>query len=1135
MGESQNTLCPLIVIPPHLDQDFAVPEPRLVLRNYDDLPPFTLILDWSCPICPDGYQPAAYESDSEPDEHIQNHHRETAFPLIELRYIDQPRYLIWPAKAKSKEQKKFFTRNIQLLESQCQYVAQWQPGIGQEAYLKVVPGPVIGPLLDLSKYKIPLFFIRPSKKISDRIDAKIVFFEPEKVPSLGVLSDIPSDECFMTKDLESEHEAYMQSAHDYEYNAEEPPEHLTEDLDGFDVHAIFLQWPNPALDNPMQLFIAGVPDPTLHTLAVHAFRALRHYKIHYLHTTLLRSYLQDKSIWDTQISSVSKYKDSLPMCTAQWWDPERIIDSLNGHFHRKKIELLHLKHLNRKQLFRILLNHYSGQYYEALDMSAGSTQIRLIECHIYKDQEVPTNWNRIHTELGAEECPLFCYIDDFESHSSAARPQCEIISVNGMETAIPVSIIDALKAFCKGTERSKESFVKFYMFIPKLCINTASREELNHYGVLHSRILDQANSSAFSMMRGNSSWLLERRHQANFYRPLKEDPHQIRLLRFKSFDSDEDILDAEIIITNIESAPKFIAMSHDWEITGTPRKIKIEGQESWISNELDSALRQLQKISEGSYVWVDFLSIHQLDLDERASQTSLFPYIYGSADYVFVWLGEIKGDFVRILNALSRIRIPPLITELPGLYVEMIRRLLEIDGAIESLREFLEKPWWKTIWNIQPFVLSKSLELYTGTAMVDWEVFGKAIKVLHAYVFLTPPSSEIRQNPVFQHFVPLIQNVHEISMLREWYRLSDESSPAIARSSHFLLYCLWLLHSHEYSNARDIIYTACTLANRNAPILRLNYRKTIRGVYHDAAIAIITYYSDLRLLSHTLFSRRRHESRKVGSDVPIDPSYYWPSWVPDWPLRPWGLGSMNFDLGDFLFSPQLAFNACGGLKAQFKFSNDSKILSVVGVLVGRIKKVFKARDPHNSVSQGKQQQSPDAGWGLLRLTPSENQQEYIAGGSWTTAWIRTCEVMDRESYSGTDKRTLHLSADGFDDALRTMNLHGQRPPDFFTDDTGAYQYGSPEPLSWEGIKVILKPHRLKTPKGGSCIEERFHYISIDSGHVGFGGYAAKEGDLICILKGEAIRTFYEKGGTAFSTSFQIHVRSLKPLRDHRPR
>lgn len=67
----------------------------------------------------------------------------------------------------------------------------------------------------------------------------------------------------------------------------------------------------------------------------------------------------------------------------------------------------------------------------------------------------------------------------------------------------------------------------------------------------------------------------------------------------------------------------------------------------------------------------------------------------------------------------------------------------------EGLRDFLGAQWWKKISVIYPFVLEKSSEVYIDKAMVQWGLFGKAIKVLYAYVFLSHPNSEIRQTPAF--------------------------------------------------------------------------------------------------------------------------------------------------------------------------------------------------------------------------------------------------------------------------------------------------------------------------------------------------------------------------------------------------
>ncbi|KAF4208799.1 hypothetical protein CNMCM8927_008748 [Aspergillus lentulus] len=1100
MAQSDSARYPVIVIPPLLDQELTTLKPTMILRDYDNLPPFTLILDWECPACSEGRQYKPHDGGAEPDEHRVDHSRAISQQFMELRYTDQPRYLIWPSMAASEEHKDLFSRSTELLASRCEYAAQWQPGSGQQAYLKVVPGPIMNPVQDLERFEVPVFFIRPSRTVSDRIDAKIVFFEPEELPSLCILSHLPLDECFTLHHVEDGHAHLMQSGVD----SKEIPEFPQGSWDSQDAQAKALLAPNPALDNSMQLFIAGVPDPSLRPLAVHAFRVLRFYKINYVYTTLLRSYLQNEKIWKTDIWKVPRYRDSYPLCTAQWWDPEETIDFLDGPVGGQRTELLHLEHLNPKELLKIRFNEYAFMHYGNLDMSATSTQIRLIEGEISEEHEEPTNWRFVHTELTAEDCPPFYYINDFVSDYLDGPSQCEIVRLNGKETAIPVPVMGIIKELAKETERPSEGVAKVYFFLRHLCINNASCEERKHYAPLYPQIRNQAKSSMYSMRAGSYSSLLKMDQLSSFYSPLEKDQHNIRLFRLKDCDtqSPDAPVELEVLITDIESAPKFIAISHDWETAGSLGTIMMEGREIMVPKELESALIQLRRVSEGSYVWVDMLSINQLDLDERASQTSLLPHIYGSADYVFVWLGEIKADFVRILNALSRIQIPRMSTELPGLSIEIIRILLEIDSAIEGLRGFLQAQWWKKIWMIQPFVLAQSLELYTETAMVEWEVFSKAIKVLHVYVYQTPPSSEIRQTAAFQLLSPLVQNVYDISMLREWHRHDDQPSPAIGRAKDYLLYCLWLLHPREHSDARDIMYTACMLAQRNAPILHLTYKKTIREVYHDAAIAIITYYKDLKLLSHTLFSRRRHESRKADSDVPIEPLYYWPSWVPDWRLRPWGLGSTTFNLEDFVVSPQLAFNACDGLKAHIEFSDNSKILHVVGVQVGRIKKVFRTKDPRNSVDQVRLQQELDTDWETLRLTPPGHQREYIAGGPWPVAWIRTCEIMDRESFSGmVGRRILCLPENSLEDNLRRLGLYGHGHPELVTDEIGTYRYGSPEPSSWDGINAILKPQRLTNAAGEPIIEERFHLISLDSGHVGFGGYAVQEGDLVCILKG----------------------------------
>lgn len=84
MAQPGPALFPLILMPPLLDQAFRMPEPTIIFKSHDDLPSFTLMLDWQCPACSEGQQHAAYERGADADEHVLNHFRARSVPFLEL-------------------------------------------------------------------------------------------------------------------------------------------------------------------------------------------------------------------------------------------------------------------------------------------------------------------------------------------------------------------------------------------------------------------------------------------------------------------------------------------------------------------------------------------------------------------------------------------------------------------------------------------------------------------------------------------------------------------------------------------------------------------------------------------------------------------------------------------------------------------------------------------------------------------------------------------------------------------------------------------------------------------------------------------------------------------------------------------
>lgn len=356
---------------------------------------------------------------------------------------------------------------------------------------------------------------------------------------------------------------YLQGPRDDHDTTRESPQFFQGSLDSQDALADALLAPNHAPDSSVQLSITRVPDPSLRPLAVHAFRILRFYKVQYLYTSLLRSYLENGEIWDTDIWEIPKYSDSCPLWIAEWRDPEEIIDLLNSPLCGRRTELLHLEHLNPRELLKLQINPYAFMYYNNIDVAASSTRIRPIEGEICREDEGPTNWRVLHTDLEGEKRLPFFYINDFASDSQEAWPQCEIISLNGKEIAIPVAVIDTIMILAKQTERPSEGVAKVYFLLRQLCISTASHEELKHHAPLYPRIRDQAKSSMHTLHSGNSSSLLRVKHHSRFYSPLREDKDQIRLLHLKPCQEPDAHLEAEVITRDIDKAPKFVAISHD--------------------------------------------------------------------------------------------------------------------------------------------------------------------------------------------------------------------------------------------------------------------------------------------------------------------------------------------------------------------------------------------------------------------------------------------------------------------------------------------------------------------------------------------------------------------------------------------
>ena len=224
------------------------------------------------------------------------------------------------------------------------------------------------------------------------------------------------------------------------------------------------------------------------------------------------------------------------------------------------------------------------------------------------------------------------------------------------------------------------------------------------------------------------------------YRPLDHKLKEIRLLRFRPSERTLSWLDFSLIHHALGANPSsagnnaYYALSYVWGTPHESRRIHVDGEPVEIRASLWRALWSLQDqlrrdpVTPSAYVspsgarmehfhlWVDFLCINQDNVDERNAQIQMMDQIFGAADGVFGWLGDLDTDLTEATTILTA----ALTADDFGSGRYEGERLLEINGAMSIL---MSCEYWQRIWIVQEFCLSRRFWLCMGSARMLWEDF----------------------------------------------------------------------------------------------------------------------------------------------------------------------------------------------------------------------------------------------------------------------------------------------------------------------------------------------------------------------------------------------------------------------------
>jgi hypothetical protein len=128
------------------------------------------------------------------------------------------------------------------------------------------------------------------------------------------------------------------------------------------------------------------------------------------------------------------------------------------------------------------------------------------------------------------------------------------------------------------------------------------------------------------------------------HQPLRNPKSEIRLIHIKPSDVKNEEVECTISTHVLNKAPPFAAISYTWGDMASMRDIRLDGKHLSIGENSWLVLWQARLHKIPLPVWIDVLSINQVDESEKSSQVSIMASIYSAAKFTCVGLGPQEDD-----------------------------------------------------------------------------------------------------------------------------------------------------------------------------------------------------------------------------------------------------------------------------------------------------------------------------------------------------------------------------------------------------------------------------------------------------------------------------------------------------------
>ena len=277
--------------------------------------------------------------------------------------------------------------------------------------------------------------------------------------------------------------------------------------------------------------------------------------------------------------------------------------------------------------------------------------------------------------------------------------------------------------------------------------------------------------------------------------------------------------------------------------------LRCDGQVLRIGSNLVSALKHIRHPTQPRQLWVDAISINQVDKDERAEQVKLMGDIYANARRVLVWIGkdgrnEADDCFTLIQNTVRYVaRLLEIHKDLNS--VPKLRR-----GSIctdttrwDKVRRLMEAEWFSRLWVLQEIGLARAATIFYGNVSMEWSYLVELMLIVASRSDIRASTGNIKSGPIWDAFEDIWRSFGNSPTWRTEQPVTKALDEAMGSTSS-IVHILADARVYNTTDQLDRVYAFLShpkaqIGARKAPLIDVDYRLSVDEAYLETASRLL--------------------------------------------------------------------------------------------------------------------------------------------------------------------------------------------------------------------------------------------------------------------------------------------------------